>query len=112
MTTNKPPENITQNITDKDNQSPHDNRYVDQWGKDWADEKAREMTAKLFRYPPYKGIVWEPEEWIAQVLREAVAAETEACAKVVDHFTGSLWDASEARLASQIVRAIRDRKHD
>ena len=102
----------------KDNQSPHDNVYVDEWGRDWADEKARTVV-EAFEFGEVECMSLDEltdmslanQRKIAQALREAVAAETEACAKVGDHFTGSLWDASEARLASQIVRAIRDRKH-
>jgi phage/plasmid-associated DNA primase len=38
-----------------------------------------------------------------------VEEEREACAKVAEHFTGSLWDADENALARRITDAIRSR---
>lgn len=45
-------------------------------------------------------------------LREAIAAEREACASVVDHFTGSLWTDEQNLVALTIQNAIRSRKDD
>ena len=68
---------------------------------DWATEKA----AQLWCLPTTSKI--EMDVVLALEIAQALRDERERCAKTAEHFTGSLWDASEVRLASQIVKAIR-----